>query len=286
VGIMTGKVLEHSIHNLEDAIHEAVPFLPKNFNPRHEHSKRCYRVLKHILHDNEYTVIEAKQSKLKSISPTRLVATNQRIIFVKPSFWSLWTGHNIFSSTKYESIPYGNIVNISLFTGMVFSTLSIHLNTSANNGEDEVHDLKTCDAEAMFVFLEKMADALTRQTGENIRTESPSTHDSEIIYMDMETSRKFLKYKGSKLLWVGSEPLEYVADKLDISKDAIIKMDVGKLMHLDKQESGKLNGCILVWYTDDFASYISKHLRKTYGTVTYVLSGGIGDQLKKILEIT
>lgn len=191
-----GRVEEHSAHNIASAIKEAVKFLPKNFVPRHEHSKRCYRVLRHILHPDEYTVIEAKQSLLRSITPKRLVATNQRIIVVKPSFWSLWAGRNLFSPTKYESIPYGNVINIALFTGAMFSTLCIHLNTNANNGEDDVEGLKTGDAEAMFAFLEKMADIMREQgRGITAMEDVPSSHDST-SHTDQETKSKFVGYRG------------------------------------------------------------------------------------------
>lgn len=154
---------------IEHAIKEAVLVLPKNFKPRHVHSKRCYRVLKRVLHPNEYTVIEAKQRILKSVAPCRLVATDQRLIFVKPSFFLLWTGHNIFSATRYESIPYTNIINIALYSGMMFSTLSIHLGTTANNGEYVVEGLKTKDADAMFAFLERLTESMRKQNKENRR---------------------------------------------------------------------------------------------------------------------
>lgn len=158
---MTGNGVGHRSPEIESAIKEAVLFLPSNFLPRHEHSKRCLSVLKHILYNDEYTVIEAKQSMYSSVAPSRLVATNHRIIFVKPSFWSLWAGHNIFTSTKYESIHYNSIVNITLHVGRIFSTLRIHLNTMEEGG-NVVQGLKTEDARAMFSFLEEMIESLRK----------------------------------------------------------------------------------------------------------------------------
>ncbi len=282
---MTGRILEHSAGNIESAIKEAVLFLPKNFTPRHEHSKRCFRILEHILYPDEYTVIEAKQSLLKSITQTRLVATNQRIISVKPSFWSLWAGRNIFSSTNYESIPYSNVINIALSTGMIFSTLSIHLSTNANSGENNVDGLKIDDAKAMFIFLEKMTDTLRKQSKESTIENIQSSSNKSGDYVDMETARKFIKYKGSKIIWLGAEPLELAAERLDISKDAVIKMNIDELMRTNKLDSGRLEGSILVCYTGDFAANISKYLKETYGVRTYVLSGGVEYQMKKIYEI-
>lgn len=272
--------------DIEEAIGKAVKFLPKNFVPRHEHSRRCYNVLKNILYANEYTVIEAKQSLLRSFAPIRVVATNQRIIVVKPSFWSLWVGYNIFSPTKYVTIPYNNIINISLYTGMIFSSIHIHLNTMVSTEESDVNGLKTDDANAMFVFLEKMTEHLraggrSRSAAQVKRQQVEENYN----YIDLETSRRLVKYKGSKFLWLGMEPIEYVADKLDVDKGAIIKVSSEELIHKGKEESSKLKGSILVCYNDSFSTYASGFLKKSYGIDTYILSGGIEYQTRKIKDL-
>lgn len=277
----------------QSVIDEAVLVLPKNFVPRHEHSKRCYNVLKHILHPNEYTVIEAKQSLWKSLAPGRLVATNQRIIVVKPSFWALWAGRNIFSPTEYESIPYANVINITLYTGMLFSSLYIHLSIGSSNGEGDIDGLKTEDAHAMFPFLEKMTELLIKQqhvpANENIEvngTDANMPHNKrDSNYIDLETSRKLVRYRGSKFIWLGAEPLEFVADKLDVDRSAIVKISSDELIRMNAQESVRLNECILVCYNDMFSSYMSKFLKHSHGVETYVLTGGIGYQAQKILEL-
>ncbi|MDE1871440.1 MAG: hypothetical protein KGI06_04355 [Candidatus Micrarchaeota archaeon] len=278
------------ISAIEAAIEKAVLFLPGNFLPRHLHSERCYNVLRHILYKDEYTVIEAKQSLLKSFAPMRVLATNQRVIVVKPSFWSLWTGHNVFSPTKYESIPYSNIINITLYTGMKFSSLYIHMNTGASNGEGEVDGLKTDDARAIFTFLEKMTEYLrgdVKESKESIASQMNIGYGNvDSNFVDMETSRRLIKYTGSKFIWLGREPLEYVADKLDIDGSAILAVNPNDFVHMDKQKFSKLRGSILVCNNGNFSAYMSRFLKDVHDTDTYVLSGGIEYQAKRIFDIS
>jgi hypothetical protein len=261
--------------DIEVAIKEATQFLPKNFTTTHQHSKRCYRVLQHILYGNEVTVIEAKQSRLKSISPTRIVATNQRIIVVKPSFWSLWMGYNLFTPTRYEVIPYSNVANISLLTGMSFSSLSIFLTTGSQNLDGEIAGLKTGDAKAMFVFLEKMTESLRKQGREpavaHMQSAKKAGND-----VNLNVAKELVRYRGSKFVWLGTENVEYAAHMLNTDKNLVVKMEMGEIAMMDKTGAGSLEGSILVYYNDHFAYHVSDYIRETHGVGTYVLNGGIG----------
>lgn len=277
------KEIGHRKSDIESAIEEAVLFLPENFSPRHEHSKRCYNILKHILYKDEYTVIEANQSLLKSFAPIKLVATNHRLIIVKPSFWSLWIGRNILTPTRYESIPYNSIINITLYTGMNFSSLHIHLNTVMMD-EGDVDGLKTDDAKAIFVFLEKMTKCLNKSAREAAASKEAQPQDKRSLpYVDLETARRLVKYSNSKFVWLGMEPLEEIAEKLDVDSKAIVKINSDELAHM--QDPERLKGCIFVCYNDSFSAQVSRFIKERYGIDSYILVGGIEYQKQKILNL-
>ncbi len=260
---------------IESAIEEAVQFLPKNFEPRHVHSKRCYRVLKHILYPDEYTIIEAKQSLFKSLSPIRLVATNQRIIVVKPSFGMLWMGRNVFTPTKYESIKYDNVNNITLYTGTIFSSIYVHLNTGSEAGEGNIDGLKMDDTRAIFIFLEKTVEALRKR--EIIPNNSMDRLRSLMIggnKIDLGLAKDMAGYRGSKFIWLGAEPVEYASARLGIEIKHIGKIDVSGLADMNVEEAKRLEGSIFVCYNDFFATRVSEYLKKNYNVDTYVLTFG------------
>ena len=116
----------------EKAIKRAVSALEASGVKKHRHSIRCMNILRHVLYIGEDTITEARQSYLKSMAPTRLVATEKRLIIVDPSFWGLWTGHDVFDSTHYIIIPYKHIVSVTVSTGLLFATIKIH--TTAGTG--------------------------------------------------------------------------------------------------------------------------------------------------------
>ncbi len=264
----------HRIQDIESAIKEAVAFLPKNFTPRHEHSKRCYRVLQHILYSNEYTVIEARQSNVKSISPTRIVATNQRIIVVNPSFWSVWTGHNLLTPTRYEVIPYNNVSNITLLTGLFFSSISIYLTTGTQNWDGAVVGLKTSDAKAMFIFLEKMTEALRKQEKQPATTHVQNSRKTN-NNVNLNVAKELVRYKGSKFIWLGTQPVEYAAKMLNMDKNLIVKIGMEEIVKMVGEDVRELEGCILVYYDDHFAHHISDYIGEAHGVSLYVLDGGV-----------
>ena len=260
--------------DIETAIDEAVQFLPKNFTPRHEHSKRCYRVLQHILYEDEYTVLEAKQSLVKSLSPIRIVATNKRIILVNPSFSSLWLGYNLFTPTRYEVIPYNNIANITLLTGVSFSSISVYLTTGSPNWDGSIGGLKTKDAKAMFVFMEKVTEALRKQGSSSALTAMKSSKKKR-NELDLKRSKERIRNRGAKLVWLGAHPLDYVANALEIDKNNVIRADMGEIEKIDKAAAGKFEGHIFVCYNGAFSSAVSDYMWEKHGVNTYVLHGGI-----------
>lgn len=88
---------------------------------------RSIEMAKKIMNPGESIISIHRQSFLASLSPNVIMATDRRIIVINHSFWGLYTGHNIFSTSKINIAPYKNIVSVSMATGKVLSSIHITL---------------------------------------------------------------------------------------------------------------------------------------------------------------
>lgn len=266
---------------LEAAIAEAISLLPyDNRVMRHKHSQRCYRILEPILSPNEYTVMEVKQSRFKVFSPIRVIATNERLIIAKPSFWGLRTGHNIFSPTRYETIPYKHIVSIKLDTGMLFSSVHMRMDVSTNSEGEMVNSITSEYAKILFLFLQKLTESLQEYgKAESVNGEKVPeiTSQTNINYISMEKARRLVKQKPTKFVWLGVEPLEYVSEGLCIGKEELIKINMDEMETYCKANPKMFKECIFVCYDGSLALHVSKYLMENYGINSYVLKGGIDE---------
>lgn len=277
---------DKSASKVESAVAEAISHIQNNKILSHRHSWRCYHLLQPILSPDEYTVMEVKQSHFESLSPMRIIATNQRLIIAKPSFWGLRTGVNIFSSTKYETIPYNHIISITLNEGRLFSSLQIHLDVSTNVEGGAIHGLSSNAAKTTFIFLEKLTSCLMdsykpklRQNGENVPR---PVREKEINYIGMETARRVVRRKGTKFVWLGIEPLDYALDILCINREIAMKINIDELDKHDRESLRQFEDCIFVCYDGDLATHVSGHLKKAYDINSYVLTGGIEAQMEAV----
>lgn len=270
-----------SATRLDSAIADAVSVISDSNALRHEHSERCIRLLKPILYPDEYTVLEVKQSRSKSIAPKRIIATNKRLIIAKPSFWSLRIGRNIFASTKYETIPYKHILSITLSTGMFLSTINMRTDLSKSTDEEEIQGLSTDHAKTIFLFLHKLTESLEEYNKEESKTKDAApVKERQSNSIGMEKARRLVKQKGTKFVWLGVEPIDYVIDGLCVEKENVIKIGMDELEKQSNIELKKLEECVFVSYDDTMATHVSKYLTKFYGINSYILEGGIEAQLR------
>jgi hypothetical protein len=123
--------------NLERALNSAIANLQqrKDYKP-HKHSERCMNVLRDVLGKDEQTILEIKQSLLMGLAPDRIVATNKRLIIVRPSFWKLYTGHNIIGPTEASFVPYHNLISVITSKGRIFATVHIRIHGFADESKE------------------------------------------------------------------------------------------------------------------------------------------------------
>ncbi len=255
--------------------------LQKNGIPIHVHSRRCMNLLKHVLYHNEETLLEAKQHSFQSVSPVRVVATNKRLIVVYPSFWGLWTGYDLVSPTTYAILPYKYIIGVSMSRGKMLSSIKVHTSGSVDSGSQindngEVHGIKTGSAITMARLLEEIIEYIEESPDElsaRVRNESSGHLKNNIV--GLGEAKKIVSVKRSKFVWVGIEPVAYVARLLGVPKEAVLPINPTKVNSYTEEEATALDGSVIVSYDGVLSMHLSIFLKYKFGTDIYALEGGI-----------
>jgi hypothetical protein len=252
----------------------------------HEHGSRCRRLLKHRLLAGEEIVLEAKQSFFNGPAPARLIATNKRVIIIKPSFWNLYFGHNILRSTKYNMIPYNRIVNVINEEGFLLSMVKLRLQGAMEQegSIEEINGVRTKVARVITSFLEKVIEESDKGMG-RLREPANAAQQSEkdgLNYVSMEKARRIVGQKGSRFIWLGIEDVSYAVKGLYVDRSLVEKVDIQEVLQRNNKEEMKhFENCVFVSYTgEEEAAHISKYLEQTYGIVSYVLEGGVEMQMQ------
>ena len=154
------KTLHEEIYRMEERLEN----VQRERADSHVHSDRCKKLFAHMLTDDEWTIMEVRQSYLASISPDRIIATSKRVIIVRPSFWGLWGGHNVISPTELSMVPYKNIISVVMSRGKIFSTIHMRIHgftdaSSAMRNEGMIEGIRHEDAVKLTNYLEGIIEA-------------------------------------------------------------------------------------------------------------------------------
>jgi G:T-mismatch repair DNA endonuclease (very short patch repair protein) len=118
--------------------------------------KKYSRIMKEYLEPGEIVVLGARQSRLVSLSPSILLATNRKLVFLNPSFWRLHTGHVVFRVSNGQFIPYHTIISVSLARGRYLSSMDIK---TLGGGTINVNGLKINEAKLLLSFIEDVIES-------------------------------------------------------------------------------------------------------------------------------
>lgn len=271
--------------NFDSAVKKAWETLQAEGVQKHVHSKDCLKMLKHVLHPKEETYIEAKQSAFETLAPTKVVATNKRLIVVKPSFWAIHIGYDLISPTNYEIIPYQYILGVTLAKGKALSTIKIHHHGGGSNEEHAstisdgcgVSGIKTKQAARLVNFVEEIIEA-GQDANSQSGTAAPLTSEKHkrIAYNELDLSEALgPRYAKSKFIWLGIESAAEVVKVLGIDPLRVVQLGTAELSRYQTKDVAKLANGILVSYDGVLAQHVSRHLKRKLGIELPVLRGGI-----------
>jgi hypothetical protein len=250
---------------------------------RYVHGERCLREIRHVLSQDEDTIMEIRQSHLRNITPERIIATNRRLIIVRPSFFGHYFGFDLLRQTDVSFVPYKQLISIVMSHGKFLSTIHMRIHgftdvSSAIRNEGEVDGVRTSLATKFTIFIEELIENEEAE-GETAHDKAAPSHLGEGASreraIDLEAGRELVKQKGGKFVWLGIEPSAEVAATLDVSEGDVERMDMSSIANMPSEELQKYGECVFVSYDSVLSDHVVRYLKKKHGVYSYSLNRGI-----------
>lgn len=248
----------------------------------HIHGEKCLQEIRHVLAADEETIMEIRQSHFRNITPERIIATNKRLIIVRPSFFGHYFGFDLLRQTDISFVPYKQLVSIVMSRGKFLSTIHMRIHgftdiSSAIRNEGEVEGVRRHLATKFTIFIEDIIENEdTDADGERHETATSAEHvkHSEKS-VDIETAKTIVKEKGRKFVWLGIEHRAEVAATLGVPVEDITRMDLTSVASMPSEELQKYGECVFVSYNSLLSDHVVKYLKKEHGIDSYSLNKGI-----------
>lgn len=93
--------------------------------------------------------------------------------------------------------------------------------------------------------------------------------------VDFEEATEMLKGHGVKLIWLGSEPLDYIANLLELDTSKAIQVHPRSLIEGNNEDIDSLKGSIFACYHGNTSGVVVKALKARFGIDSYSLKGGV-----------
>lgn len=256
----------------------------------HVHSKRCIREICTVLTEGEETIMEIKQSHIRNITPERIVATNKRLIIVRPSFFGHYLGFDLFNHTDISFVPYKQLISIVMSRGKFLSTIHMRIHgftdfSSAIRNEGEVEGVRSNLATKFTMFIEDIienrGDEQTQSLYEHADIDA-ADDDKRIVSID--DAKAILKLNNKTFVWLGFEPVGEIAAKLGVGEQSISRLDMSALTEAQVGELQNYGGSVLVCYDGITSRRIAKHLKEEHGVDVYVLKKGLMHSTNQTIE--
>jgi hypothetical protein len=271
---------------LDRAIGKALASIRERGVGPHVHSPKCRRLLSHVLVQDEKIMFEAKQSRMESAAPIRVVATDRRVIIAKPSYWGFYFGLDLISPTNYTIIPYKYIIGVTLSRGKLLTTMKIHtsggIDKDLRRGEEnEIRGVKTNDASLMALFIEEVVEYKEEESdlqslkGLEKRFKIQPRGQSAESLVSLAEAKKMVTEKGSRFVWLGVEPVEEVAKVLGVDAESVTHANQDTIAQYGEGRARELTTSVLVSYDDIMSSHLCGLLKKRFGINVHALRGGI-----------
>ncbi len=252
----------------------------------HKHNKLCQRHVEHVLAKDEEILFELRQSYLQSISPDRIIATNKRLIIVRPSFWGLYMGHDVLNPSELSFVPYRNVISIMMNRGKILASLHIRIHgftdSSPEMGKEGNVEGVVIDMAVKFTrFIEEIVELMNengeaKETAEYTYANSGNKEEHEGLSLD--EAKEMVSKGDARFAWTGVEPIGEVAMLLGIKEDEIVKIDLNSI---EEKEIKEINKYIFIFYTWSMGSHIAKFLKEKHGVELHMLKHGIAEYARR-----
>ncbi|MDE1860662.1 MAG: PH domain-containing protein [Candidatus Micrarchaeota archaeon] len=279
--------------HIDLGLQKAIEKLKASGKYGHVHGPRCSSEIQRVLEPEEETILEVRQSHFRNISPERIIATNRRLIIVRPSFWGHYFGFNMLRYTDISFVPYKQLISIVMSKGKFLSTIHMRIHgytdvSSAIRNEGEIEGIRNRYAMAFTVFIEDVIEAreeeeleAMHQRGFAAEAAADPPYEKSIT---LENAARIVNEKSVKFVWLGIEPIGEVAAMLGTSTDNVVTFNTAAAGQMSKSELSQYKDCVFVSYSGQISRHLVKYLKREYDIDAYSLNRGILEIAKAAFE--
>lgn len=97
----------------------------------------------------------------------------------------------------------------------------------------------------------------------------------DVKELDFEESVNFVKQNKTALVWIGSEPKEYIEELLNLEKNSLKQLSPTQIMSMDKDQAKSYNNHVFVCYHGNSSRYVANFLKDKHGVEAITMKGGV-----------
>lgn len=276
-------------NEMDRSLEKALERLKAKGDYGHVHSDRCIREICRVLTPDEETIMEIKQSHFRNITPERLIATNKRLIIVRPSFFGHYFGFDLFHHTNISFVPYRQLISVVMSKGKLLSTVHMRIHgymdtDSILRKEGEIEGVRTEIATKFTMFIDDVIENRGRDDEGLISSNNISSERNSEGAINLENAKSVVEQNGTEFVWLGFEPVVEVAATLGVPKERISKFDMSDVTEMLPEYLKRYDGCVFVCYDGITSNHLIKHLKKEHGIDAYNLNNGILHAVRTTFE--
>lgn len=99
--------------------------------------------------------------------------------------------------------------------------------------------------------------------------------DMAVKEMDFEESLEFARQHGTKLVWIGREPIDYMRGLLELGEEELIGIDPKSLVEGDKKTAMAFTDHVFVCYHGNTSRYVADAIKEKFGVESISMKGGV-----------
>ena len=97
----------------------------------------------------------------------------------------------------------------------------------------------------------------------------------EIKEVTLDEALKIAKEKGTVMVWLGTEPVEYVRELIGVERGKLVQGNPLMIATLSKDEAERFSEHVFICYHGNTSMRVAKTLLSNYNINSYSLKGGV-----------
>ncbi len=105
----------------------------------------------------------------------------------------------------------------------------------------------------------------------------------DIKELSLREAMDFIERKNTKIVWLGTEPVEVISKAIEVPKDKIISVSPEEIIYYNEKEMKKLSDHVFAGYHDSTSKFVIRFMKNRCGIEGVSLKGGVNGIIGDIL---